>query len=460
MTAPQQIVERALATSSTSGCVAIVDEVHTHHLRWAENAITAVGADRSRRLTVIALNERTDGAAVGSVARHGPLDRATIEDVVRQAEAAARSGPATGTAHPLPASPCLGDWDAPSAQPPPQVLHPVAADLAESLARARARRLHQYGYAEHRAASCYLGTSTGVRSRHDQLGALLEKTVKNADRSASAWHGANAVDFTGLDTAAVDADLDTRLGWSARRVELPPGRYPVVLEPSAVAELMQHLYSAAGADGALGGHSVFSRSGGTAAGERLTGFPLTIASDPAAPGMECAPFFVARASSGAASVFDNGLPLARTRWLDDGVLGSLVQTRDSAERTGLPVTPEIGNLLVHAPETAGSLTELVAGVERGLLISCLWYLRDLDPRSLLLTGLTRDGVHLVERGEIVGATNNFRFNESPVGLLPRITGSGPTGPALVREPSTVQLPTAAPPLRVEDFTMSSVSGLS
>ena len=137
-------------------------------------------------------------------------------------------------------------------------------------------------------------------------------------------------------------------------------------------------------------------------------------SDPALPGVECAPFVADIASSAASSVFDAGLALGRTDWIRDGELAALLQTRHSAQLTGLPVTPGIDNLVLERRARApGRVDDLVAATDRGLLLTCLWYIREVDPQTLLLTGLTRDGVHLVEGGEVVGTVTNFRFNESP-----------------------------------------------
>jgi predicted Zn-dependent protease len=124
------------------------------------------------------------------------------------------------------------------------------------------------------------------------------------------------------------------------------------------------------------------------------------------------------------------------------------------------MTPAVDNLGLTVDGARGSVDDLVAGVERGLLLTCLWYIREVDPQTLLLTGLTRDGVYLVEGGEVTGAVNNFRFNESPVALLDRFTAAGDTAPAFSREWGDYFPRTAMPPLRVPDFNMSSVSEAS
>ena len=169
---------------------------------------------------------------------------------------------------------------------------------------------------------------------------------------------------------------------------------------------------------------------------------------------------MARSSSSAQSVFDNGVPLGKTDWISDGTLRHLGTSRHTAEVTGLPVTPLIDNLSLEVASGTGSVDDLAAGIERGLLLTCLWYIRAVDPQTLLLTGLTRDGVYLVENGEVVGAVNNFRFNESPIDLLDRFSAAGETVRSFSREWGDMFPRTATPALRVPDFNMSSVSQAS
>ena len=203
---------------------------------------------------------------------------------------------------------------------------------------------------------------------------------------------------------------------------------------------------------------MFSKpGGGTRIGERLSSRPVQVFSDPSYPGLEAAPFVAASASNSIESVFDNGLPLERTSWIEDGTLTALLQNRFTAGLTAQPVTPYVDNLVVSVDDGAGELDDLLAGMERGLLVTCLWYIREVDPQTLLLTGLTRDGVYLVEHGEVTAAVNNFRFNESPVALLDRFTQASLTVPSFSREWGDYFPRTATPALRVPDFNMSTVS---
>jgi predicted Zn-dependent protease len=159
------------------------------------------------------------------------------------------------------------------------------------------------------------------------------------------------------------------------------------------------------------------------------------------------------------SVFDNGAPMHRVEWLREGTVNALTYPRAAAQELGGQYTPPPENLVLTGGSVA-STDELVARTERGLLLTCLWYIREVDPVSLLLTGLTRDGVYLVEDGQVVGRVNNFRFNESPIELIRRVTEVGATDRTLCREWKDWFSRTAMPPMRIPDFNMSSVSPAS
>jgi predicted Zn-dependent protease len=341
------------------------------------------------------------------------------------------------------------------------VFDSFAPALGEAFGRARDAKRLLYGYVEHEVTTTYLGSSTGLRLRHGQPTGHVGITGKDAELTRSAWVGQATRDFADVDALALGGELDRRLDWAARSHDLPAGRYDTILPPTAVADLMIYLYWSSSARDAFDGRSVFSRpGGGTRVGETLSPRPLRLYSDPALPGLECSPFVVAPRSTAELSVFDNGLPVSATDWVRDGQLASLLQTRHSAELTSLPMTPAIDNLALSVDGAGGSVDDLVAGTERGLLLTCLWYIREVDPQTLLLTGLTRDGVYLVENGEVTGAVNNFRFNESPVDLMGRFTESGATVPTISREWGDYFPRTAMPALRVPDFNMSSVSQAS
>jgi predicted Zn-dependent protease len=468
VTSPQDTVERALAAAKPgSDCVVIADESSTANLRWAGNTLTTNGVAASRSLTVIAIDRRAGGAAgVGVVSRSG-VRPDQVEDVVREAEKAAAEAPPAEDVMDLVSGDSAvrsgsSEWASSSAATEFGVFRTFAEELGETLRAAGGAGRKLYGFAEHDVTSTFLGTSAGVRLRYDQPAGRLELNAKSADRehARSAWAGAATRDFTDVDVAALDAGLAERLSWQERRIELPAGRYETLLPPTAVADLMINLYWSAGARDAGEGRTVFGQpGGGTRVGERLSELAVDLFSDPAQPGLECTPFVVAHASGRDSSVFDNGLPAGRASWISGGVLSALHSSRYSAAAVGLPVTPAVDNLIMSA-ESSASLESMIASTKRGLLLTCLWYIREVDPQTLLLTGLTRDGVYLVENGEVTGAVNNFRFNESPVGMLSRLLEVGATEPTLPREWSDYFTRAAMPPLRVAAFNMSSVSQAS
>ncbi|MFI1012083.1 metallopeptidase TldD-related protein [Streptomyces sp. NPDC020965] len=454
---PYEIVERALELSTADGCVVIADETSSANLRWAGNALTTNGVTRGRTLTVIATVDGAEGTASGVVSRSA-VTADDLEPLVRAAEEAARTaGPAEDAGPLVTGVAAAPDFTEAPAETSSAVFAEFAPALGEAFARARAGKRELYGFANHEMTSTYLGTSTGLRLRHDQPNGTLELNAKSPDLARSAWAGRATRDFKDVDPGSLDAELARRLAWAERKIDLPAGRYETLLPPTAVADLLIYQIWSATARDAVEGRTVFSKpGGGTRVGETLSPLPLTLRSDPHEPGLQSAPFVIAHSSGDDASVFDNGLPLERTDWVRDGRLEHLVTTRHSAGLTGLPVAPGAGNLILDGGGER-SLDEMVAATERGLLLTCLWYIREVDPASLLLTGLTRDGVYLVENGEVVGAVNNFRFNESPVGLLSRAAEAGRTEKTLPREWGDWFTRAAMPALRVPDFNMSSVS---
>jgi predicted Zn-dependent protease len=454
MSTPQQLVDHALETTTSPECVVIAQDATSANLRWANNTLTTNGVMHSVDFTAITFRDGATASVSGSAASPEQVSAliGAADDAVRRAEPAEdRNDLITGG--------MAKDWDRPPGQTSIEVYDAFAAALGDEFDRAEVEQRILYGFVNHEVVTTYLGSSTGLRLRHEQPTGHYGCTGKTADLSTSAWVGGATRDFSDVSATEMAATLAQRLGWGSRQVDLPAGRYDTILPPTAVADLMIDAYWSAGARVAHEGQSVYSkRGGGTRIGEQISRSGVNLYSDPGHAALECAAFVVASSSSNQSSVFDNGLPLARTDWIADGTLTSLIQTRHTAATTGQPVTPAVDNLVLAVDGATGSVDEMVSGVERGLLLTCLWYIREVDAQTLLLTGLTRDGVYLVEGGEITGAVNNFRFNESPVDLLRRFTSATETVPSFSREWGDDYFSrTATPALRVPDFNMSSVS---
>jgi predicted Zn-dependent protease len=455
----QEIVERALAASTADGQVTFVVESSEANLRWASNSLTTNGSMRSRHVVVASFVDGGQGMAAGTVTRSGTPD---VADLVAASEQAARdAGPAEDAMPLIDEGPTSGDWDAEPAATSIEVFSDVAPALGQAFGEARGRGDLLFGFAEHVLTTTYLGSSTGLRLRTDQPTGRVELNGKSADFGRSVWTGVGTRDFRDVSVPDLAAEVGQKLAWSRRRVDLPAGRYETLLPPSAVSDLMIYLYWTMEARDADEGRNVFAKpGGGNRIGERLAELPLTLRSDPCAPGLETAPFQAVSASSGSASVFDNGMATPAIDWISQGTLTNLIRPRAWALKTTAPATAAVDNLILEDASATATLPEMVAATDRGLLLTCLWYIREVDPQTLLLTGLTRDGVFLVENGEVTGAVNNFRFNESPVDLLGRANQAGGTERTLPREWNDWFTRAAMPALRVPDFNMSSVSPAS
>jgi predicted Zn-dependent protease len=459
--AASEVIEEALSLSGADDCVVVVSDGSEADVRFANNTTTTNGLRRDRRVTVVSFRALGDadgsgGVAVGVASRGGVVD---VAELVAASEAEAGDAPAADDAAPL----VEGKVEDPAFGDPPVLTDQTGIDgvvrsLADAFGRARSAGHVLSGFASHRVDTTYLGSSRGLRRRHEQPTGTLQLVARSADGTRSSWAGAGTSWFDDVEIDVLHEKLVRRLAWAERKVELPAGRYETVLPPDATADLMVVVSQAMSGRDAEDGRSVFSAAGGgTRLGETLSSLPFTLRSDPAEPGLESAPFLVTTASGTDVSVFDNGLPVGATSWIDRGKLGALEYHRAGAARSGAVATAPGDNLVLELPGAGSSLDEMVAGTERGLLLTCLWYIREVDPVTLLVTGLTRDGVYLVEGGEVVGAVNNFRFNESPIDVLARTTEAGASVRALSREWGDWKNRTAMPTLRVADFNMSSVS---
>jgi len=446
-----ETIERALALSRADECVVIGSRSSQANLRWANNTTTTNGVVEDASLAIISIV----GGAVGVVRRdHVPDD--ALEDLVRESEAACEGKPPAEDAMPLvEATTEPRDWTDEAARTDVSVFAGAAAAMAEMFARARAEDVLTFGYAEHAVTNTWLGTSTGLRRRFVRPYGQLDFTGKSAGFARSSWAGRLTRTFDDVDIGAMYADIRRRLAWSERRSEVPAGRHEVLLTPSCVADMAIYQYWMSDRRDADEGQTVFGKpGGGNKVGEKLFAGEVSIYSDPAEPVLEYEPFVAALRSTAAHSVFDNGLERGRTDWVRDGVLTALVTPRYWAKRAGGEAVPSAGTIAFDHPG-GPSLQDMIARTDRALLVNCFWYIRSVDPQTLLLTGLTRDGVFLVEHGEVKGAVNNFRFNMSPVTMFANAIEIGPSEVTLPREFDTQRA--KAPPMRVADFHFSSVS---
>lgn len=430
----QSLIKSALKAATLKDVVVRVRSSSAANLRFANNAPTTSGEVERVDLSVTATRERAS-ATVSGTAR----DPAGVAELVRRAEALAALAPAD-----------------PEHMPPlgPQTyLRPLAEDPAvikvgpearvDAVARvlkvAREGKLDASGLYVHSHQSTALGTSAGLFAYHAETEVTLTATCRTPDGSGSGWGGAMSHRLADIDAVAVarraaDKAEMSRGGGPA----IEPGAYTVVLEAQAVADLLDFLRGSLGARPADEGRSFFSRPGGNAIGEALFGAPIKLRSDPMDPAYPSTPFA------------DDGLPLQPTVWIDQGKLLTLASSRYWAQKQGRAPVPGPRSLFL-AGGTA-SVAELVRGVERGVLVTRLWYNRMLDPRQILATGLTRDGTFKIEGGKLAGPIKNMRYNESPVTLLRQALALGK--PERVVNDGAVVV---VPPMVVDGFHFTSVS---
>jgi predicted Zn-dependent protease len=314
-----------------------------------------------------------------------------------------------------------------------------AAKTALEPAR-KAGDLRAAGFLVVNATARAIGTSRGLFGYHRATNANYTLTVRTADGTGSGWAGAEHNDWRKIDFAAVSATAIDKARKSRNPVPLEPGRYTTILEPQAVADLVVFIQGALAARTADEGRSAFAKPGGNKIGDRIVDPRVALISDPQDPELLAAPFD------------DEGMPGKRTTWIENGVLRDLVYSRFWAQKQGKPANTAPSSIKMIGGST--STEEMVRSTERGVLLTRLFYLRMVDPRTLLVTGLTRDGTFLIENGKISHAIKNFRFNDSPLFMLNNLEAIGPSVRVAGTESGGVVV---MPALKVKGFNFTSLS---
>ena len=457
MISAQDLVEKILARSTTDDCIVIVQDSTQANLRWASSTLTTNGVIAQRSVTVIAFVGLDGSMASGAVTRTN-VDESDIDAIIVEATTSARAAGAAQDFAPLARDVAFGNWSAAHTPTGPEIFSNFAPELGEMMQRSKSDEIELFGYAEHTHKSIWVGSKGGMRLRHDTPIGRVEMTGKSHQRSRSTWDGVETHDFKNVSVAKIDANIRQRLEWQAKKIDVPAGRYDTIFPSGSIADIYVYMMWVSGGRNAFEGQSVFSKKGGgTRVGEKLSNVGLQLFSTPTHPVLAGSPFISASTSSSLTSVFDNGQKQSQVDWIKDGVLQSLVQTRVSAKITSMPYTPMGNNLIMSVDNGSGNLEDLIKKVDNGLLLTTLWYIRMVDPNSLLLTGLTRDGVYYVKDGEVQGATNNFRWNDSPVSALSRIAHAGASEWTQPREWAGDVTSMSVPPMIIKDFNMSTVS---
>jgi len=429
-----------------TGCV-ILRASHSQNLRWANSALTTNGDTMTTSMTVIAMEAAEGGSRVA----------VSAGQVASPEEAAHLAAGCAEAVHKAPVADAAelieGAESAGFGADPDRIPVPRTDAMQEAVGAFLGAGGRQFGYAELDSTTTYLATTAGVGLRHVQHSVRVESSARDA--AGSTWWGTNDLS---IDPDSVNSQAAQRLSLQEHREDQAPGRHRVILTPSAVADLLIYMAWSANGRDAVEGHNVFSRPGGaTRIGEALTPRRLDVYADPSDAALGSAAHVVVDANSSMESVFDNGLPLHRADLITGGTLAALRASRPTAARFGLRSLYLADNLICEDHDGSGTLDDLVARTQDAILINCLWYIREVDPQNLLLTGLTRDGVYRVRDGQLVAALPNFRFNVAVTDVLARIVDASQPTNCLPREWADWFTRTRMPALLVDGFNLSSVS---
>jgi len=433
----QRIVESAIRMSKAEGVSVQVGANVTGNTRFAANQLTTSGIIAANNFAV----ESFFGAK-HAVVTTDDLSEASIRRAVEQSERLAKLAPDDPEV--MPALPpqryaAVNAFHEATAAATPTERAQAAMSALEPARRAG--DLMASGYIVTGANVIAQGNKAGMFAYHAATTANYTLTVRTADGTGSGWAAADDKNWRTLDYRAVSQRAIDKARGSQNAVAIEPGKYTVILEPQAVGDLVQLVVFYMDARASDEGRSPFVKpEGGNKIGEKIMDSRVTILSDPSDPQLAGQPFD------------GDGLPLGRQVWVENGVLKQLYYSRFWAKKQGK--TPTGGPSTVKMLGGPTSDEQMIASTERGLLITRLWYLREVDPRTALYTGLTRDGVFLIENGKVTRAVKNFRFNESPLFMLNNIEAIGPAQRLAGTE---VGGDVVMPSLKARDFNFTSLS---
>ncbi len=402
------------------------------NVRFARNAITTSGAGEEISVGLfVKLGHRHAHTSINQA------DDASLARLAERAVAMAKLSPEDPESMPLLAPQAYAGapraWDDAAAFMAPEARAAVAARACEL---GDAAKLHLAGFFERQAVTHAIRTSTGLAASSRRTDVAYSTTARTPDGTGSGWAGREAWRAADLDDASISRTAIDKARASAGPKPLAPGKYTVILEPQAVQEMLEYLLGTMDQRSADEGRSFFAKK----VGEKLFAEMVTLKSDPLSADTPHAPFD------------HEGLALRPQAWIEAGRVKDLEVSRYWGQKTGKTPTGDQSVFHLLGGRAAG-IDELVRTTKKGLLVTRFWYTRMLEPQSVTITGLTRDGVFLVEDGRITQPVQNFRYNESPVNVLAKVD-------AMTKETFRVRAYGSTwrvPALRTHDFTMASVS---
>ncbi|MBS1951481.1 MAG: TldE/PmbA family protein, Actinobacterial subgroup [Cytophagales bacterium] len=430
------LLKKVLSYSKADECEVNLNSNDSANIRYARNSVSTSGKVTQSQLVV----SSAFGKKLG-IATINEFDDASLEKVVRRSEELAKLAPENPEYVPF-----LGPQTYPDSmmyvQSTADITPKLRADLvAQSLNVAKNAKAVAAGFLEDNTSFNAMMNSKGLFAYNTSTNTNFSVTVRTEDGKGSGYATRGYNDIRKLDTKKTTEIATEKAVKSANAKGIEPGKYTVILEPAAAAVLLERIFFGLDAREADEGRSFLSKAGGgTRLGEKLVDERVNIYSDPMHPDLPTSTW------SG------DGRLQEKISWIEKGVIKNLSYSRYWAEKKGVKAVPGPDAAIMEGGTK--SLEELIAGTKKGVLVTRLWYIRDVDPQSLLLTGLTRDGTFYIENGKIQYPIKNFRFNESPIIMLNNLEELGKVERTVSVESNQNYL---LPPLKIRDFTFSSLS---
>ncbi|NDU95403.1 TldD/PmbA family protein [Spirosoma terrae] len=432
------LMQKVLSYSKADECEVNILGEERGNIRYARNTVSTSGSIINKNLAV----RSAFGKKVG-VATIDEFDDASLEKVVRRAEELAQLAPENpeyvellGLQQYVKSN---GFFESTAKITPSNRAEAVAQSL--QLIAGNASKLQGAGFLQDYRGYRAMMNSKGAFAYYPSTNVNFSLTVRTDNGKGSGYVARGYSDFSKLDTVGATKIAIQKCLGSAEARALEPGKYTVILEPTAAAVLLENIFWNVDARSADEGRSYFSKAGGKSRlGDKIVDERITIYSDPTNPELPSSPW------SG------DGQAQSKRMWIEKGVVKNLAYSRYWAKKQGKQPVPYGSNMIVEGGNT--SLEEMIRTTQRGILVTKLWYIREVDPQTILLTGLTRDGTFYIENGKIKHAVKNFRFNESPIIMLNNLESLGKPERVVSTESDQNYL---IPPMKIREFTFTSLS---
>jgi len=427
----QAILKKVLSFSTADECEATLSGTIGGNVRSARNAISTSGAVDNVSLGVEARFGKRSGTATCN-----EFDDATLRRCVQRAEEIARLAPESPEYMPL-----LGPQTYVAA---PKSFSAATAGITPDFRATQIGKTMQICDEKKVTSAAFLNDEAGFVAKRNNKGLEAYQqtsnvefsiTVRTPDGTGSGYATTDFIDAATFDAGKLTQTAAEKATNSRNAKAIEPGKYTVILEPAAAVDLLDNMMSAFDTRNADEGRSFLSKKGGgSRKGEKLFDERVTIYSDPA------------NAEIASLTFAGDGRPQKKMTWIEKGVVKNLYTSRFWAQKAGVADIPRPSGWIMEGGTQ--SLQDLIKGTAKGILVTRLWYIRAVDPQTLLYTGLTRDGTFYIENGKIKHPVKNFRFNESPVIMLNNLEAAGKP----VRVSGNL-----VPPLKIRDFTFTSLS---